>query len=161
MSDSATPWTVDHQAFLSMRFFRQESWSGLPFPSPGDFSHPRIKPMSTCVSCISKQIPYHWATKEAQNRHSQSWIHTRITRVVLKFCDAWTPAPPKPARIFRGITPGMIEKHWAKRAPSSTHFSSLPGHPQHMWSRGTKDDMKVPLPQSSPLPGDTQAPIGC
>ena len=36
VSDSfATPWTVAHQAPLSMGFSRQESWSGLPFPSPG------------------------------------------------------------------------------------------------------------------------------
>ena len=31
----ATPWTVAHQAPLSMRFSRQEYWSGLPFPTPG------------------------------------------------------------------------------------------------------------------------------
>ena len=31
-----TPWTVAHQAPLPMGFFRQEYWSGLPFPSPGD-----------------------------------------------------------------------------------------------------------------------------
>ena len=30
----ATPWTVAHQALLSMEFSRQECWSGLPFPSP-------------------------------------------------------------------------------------------------------------------------------
>ncbi|KAM7224975.1 hypothetical protein CapIbe_022951, partial [Capra ibex] len=34
ISDSATPWTVAYQAPLSMGFSRQESWSGLPFPSP-------------------------------------------------------------------------------------------------------------------------------
>ena len=32
----ATPWTVAHQAPLSMGFSRQEYWNGLPFPSPGD-----------------------------------------------------------------------------------------------------------------------------
>ena len=32
----ATPWTVTHQAPLSMGFYRQEYWSGLPFPTPGD-----------------------------------------------------------------------------------------------------------------------------
>ena len=32
------PWTVAHQAPLSMGFSRQEYWSGLPFPSPGDLS---------------------------------------------------------------------------------------------------------------------------
>ena len=35
MSDSATSWTAAGQASLSMRFFRQKYWSGLPFPSPG------------------------------------------------------------------------------------------------------------------------------
>ena len=39
----ATPWTVAHQARLSMEFLRQEYWSGyLPFPSPGDLPDPRI-----------------------------------------------------------------------------------------------------------------------
>ena len=40
----ATPWTVAHQAPLSMGFSRQEHWSGLPFPSPGDLPNPGIKP---------------------------------------------------------------------------------------------------------------------
>ena len=42
----AVPWTVAHWAPLSMKFFRQEYWSGLPFPTPGDLSDPGIKPMS-------------------------------------------------------------------------------------------------------------------
>ena len=41
-----TLWTVAHQAPLSMRFHRQEHWSGLPFPSPGDLPNPGIEPMS-------------------------------------------------------------------------------------------------------------------
>ena len=36
VSDSATPWTVAHQAPVSMEFCRQEYWIRLPFPSPGD-----------------------------------------------------------------------------------------------------------------------------
>ena len=47
----ATLWTVACQAPLSMGFSRQEYWSGLPFPSPGDLSNPVIKPASP-VSCI-------------------------------------------------------------------------------------------------------------
>ena len=35
-----TPWTAAHQALLSMGFSRQEYWSGLPFPSPGDLPDP-------------------------------------------------------------------------------------------------------------------------
>ena len=46
MSDSATPWTVAYQASLSMGFSRQEYWSGLPFPSPGDLPDPGIEPES-------------------------------------------------------------------------------------------------------------------
>ena len=42
----ATPWTVAHQASPSMGFSRQEYWSELPFPSPGDLSDPGIEPMS-------------------------------------------------------------------------------------------------------------------
>ena len=40
----ATPWTVAYQAPPSMGFSRQECWSGLPFPSPGDLSNPGIEP---------------------------------------------------------------------------------------------------------------------
>jgi len=46
MSNSATPWSIAHQAPLSMGFSRQEYWSGLPFPSPGDLPNPGIKPRS-------------------------------------------------------------------------------------------------------------------
>ena len=42
----ASPWTVAHQVPLSMEFFRQAYWSGLPCPSPGDLPDREIKPMS-------------------------------------------------------------------------------------------------------------------
>ena len=41
-----TLWTGAHQAPLSMGFFRQEYWSGLPFPPPGDIPDPGIEPRS-------------------------------------------------------------------------------------------------------------------
>ena len=41
-----TPWTVAYQAPPSTRFSRQEYWSGLPLPSPGDLPNPGIKPGS-------------------------------------------------------------------------------------------------------------------
>ena len=47
MFDSfVTPKTVAHQAPLSLGFSRQEHWSGLPFPPPGDLPDPGIKPLS-------------------------------------------------------------------------------------------------------------------
>ena len=46
MSDSAIPWTVACQAPLSMKFSRQEYWSGLPCPLPGNLPNPGIEPPS-------------------------------------------------------------------------------------------------------------------
>ena len=45
----ATPWTVAYQAPPSMGFSRQEYWSGLPFPSPGDLPDPGIEPGSPAL----------------------------------------------------------------------------------------------------------------
>ena len=44
-----TPWTVAHQAPLSIEFSRQEYWSGLPFPLPGDLPNPGIEPGSPAL----------------------------------------------------------------------------------------------------------------
>ena len=46
MSDSATLWTIVRQAPLSMGFSRQEHWSGLPRPPPGDLPDPGTEPAS-------------------------------------------------------------------------------------------------------------------
>ena len=48
-----TPRTIAHQASLFMEFSRQEYWSGLPFPSPGDLPHPWIKPSSPALQADS------------------------------------------------------------------------------------------------------------
>ena len=44
-----TPWTVAYQAPLPMGFSKQEYWSGLPFPSPGDLPDPGIEPGSSAL----------------------------------------------------------------------------------------------------------------
>ena len=69
----AAPWTIAHQAPLSMEFSKQEHWSGLPFPSPGDFpdleikpgSAPRTKPTpkfhglsASHITLVTLRIPY-------------------------------------------------------------------------------------------------------
>ena len=46
----ATPWTAVHQAYLSMGLTREEYWSGLPFPPPGDLPDPGIKPVSPALA---------------------------------------------------------------------------------------------------------------
>ena len=46
----ATSWTVAHQALLSVGFSKQEYWSGLPFPPPGDLPDPGIEPESPVLA---------------------------------------------------------------------------------------------------------------
>ena len=60
MSDSATMWTVAHQAPLSLGFPRQGYWSGFPFASPVDLPDPQIEPTSpTLASRFLPPSPYH------------------------------------------------------------------------------------------------------
>ena len=67
-----TPWTVAHQAPLSMGFARQEHWSGSPWPPLGGSSQPRDQTQVSCTSCIARRNLYHWATWEAP---SVKWGH--------------------------------------------------------------------------------------
>ena len=54
MSNSATPWTVAHQAPVSMQSPGQEYWNGLPFLSPGDLPDPGIEP--TILASLALQV---------------------------------------------------------------------------------------------------------
>ena len=59
-----TLWTVARRTPLSMQFPRQEYWSGLPFPSPGDLPNPEIEPAFPAVqvvSCIAGRFSTNWA----------------------------------------------------------------------------------------------------
>ena len=47
------PWTIAHQAPLSVKFSRQEYWSGLPFPSPGDLPNPEIELASSVSPALA------------------------------------------------------------------------------------------------------------
>ena len=57
----ATPWTIPYQAPKSMGFSRQEYWSGLPFPSPGDLPDPGIELGSPALGAQSLS---HWTKRE-------------------------------------------------------------------------------------------------
>ena len=50
---AVSPWTITHQASLSMEFSRQEYRSGLPYPSPGDLPNPGIEPRSPALQADS------------------------------------------------------------------------------------------------------------
>ena len=62
----ASPWTAAHQAHLSMGFSRQEYWSGLPFPPPGDLPDPGIEPVSLMSPALTGGFFTTSATWETQ-----------------------------------------------------------------------------------------------
>ena len=66
-----TPWTVAHQAPLSKGFPRQEYWSELPFPSPGDLPNPGIEPRSPALQADS--LPTELPGKPEQQWDSLIW----------------------------------------------------------------------------------------
>ena len=82
-----TPCTVGRQAPLSVGFFRQEYWSGLPCPPPVDLSDPGIKPVSLCTSCDGRQICHHCATWEDAT-DVDSWTIKSTIELMLSNCGA-------------------------------------------------------------------------
>ena len=77
----ATPWTVAHQALLSMGFSRQEYWSGLPCPPPGDLSEPGIKSKSLTSPVLAGGFSTTSTTWEALG--SGDCVQIPIYRVIL------------------------------------------------------------------------------
>ena len=67
-------WTVAHQASLSMGFSRQEYWTGLPFPPPGDLPHPGIKPTSP----VSPALAGRFFTTESPGKLRSLYTGTRL-----------------------------------------------------------------------------------
>ena len=61
------PWTIAHQALLSVGFSRQEYWSGLPCPPPGDRPNPGIEPRSPALQATL----YHLNHLEAQRQWTE------------------------------------------------------------------------------------------
>ena len=73
-----TPWTVAYQASPSMRFSRQEYWSGLIFSSPGDFPDPGIKPRSPTLQADT--LP-----SEPPGKFQESFLELEL----LPFCSLY------------------------------------------------------------------------
>ena len=69
----ATPWTVAHQAPLSMEFSRQEYWIGLPFPPPGDLPYPGTDPACLAFPALAGEL----FTTEPPGKHCPlpQWIY--------------------------------------------------------------------------------------
>ena len=73
-SDFVTPWTIASQALLSVEVSRQEYWSGLPFPSPGDLPNTGIKPRCPALQVdslpsqqLGKFTPAPWQMQKCEH----------------------------------------------------------------------------------------------
>ena len=112
---------VAHKAPLSMGFPRQEYWSELPFPSPGDLPDPGLEPRSPelqAVFCIVSRLFTDWATREAKQRGGPSghppWIHIGW-RGGRRLCQ-----PIRPVHVQRGAPKPLV------RMGALGHSSSPP-----------------------------------
>ena len=77
----ATPWTVAYQAPPSVGFSRQEYWSGLPFPSPGDLPNPGIEPRSPTLraDALPSEPPGKTHRKPIKPRDKELALFTEAT----------------------------------------------------------------------------------
>ena len=80
-----TPWTISYQAPLAMEFSRQEYWSGLPFPSPGDLRNARIEPRSPALQADA--LPSEPPGKPVDGFVSITYIKGRSYRTFNKMYD--------------------------------------------------------------------------
>ena len=105
-----TPWTVACQTPLSMEFFRQEYWSGEPFPSPGDLPDPGTEPGSPALqadSCPRLRAPQNYTTPSIAPIHSFSSLKVKrkVTQLCPTLCDpmAYTVHGILQARILEWV----------------------------------------------------------
>ena len=117
-----TLWTVAHQAPLSMGFSRQEYWSGLPCPSPGDLPHPGIK----LPSLISHALAGRFFTTSDTCVCVWSLSHARL------FATTWTAACQAPlsmrilqARILEWV--GMSSSRGSSQPRDRSQVSCIAG----------------------------------
>ena len=84
----ATPCTAPLQAPLSMEFSRQQHWSGLPVPSPGDLPW-RLSKLMCPASLHCEQILYHWSIRERSIEHCHMLKHMVIFLGIILLCISW------------------------------------------------------------------------
>ena len=93
-----SPWTVAHQAPPSMGFSRQEYWSGLPFPSPGDLPDPGIEPRSPTLqadaltSAPAGKLSYGRGIFKWDDQRSLLWRNAISVEIWIKRRDKTTKA---------------------------------------------------------------------
>ena len=157
----ATAWTAARQALLSMGFSRQECWSGLPCPPPGDLPDPGIKPASY-VSCISARAtwdtcthlsispsPSHYPTENCQMVHFPltTWeSRRRWSRV--RPCASVPPV----WRTHHPVPSSSLQTRAKLAVPENVQAVRIPPHHTAPWASW------FPQPSLSLPPKDFQSP---
>ena len=111
-----TPWTVPHQAPLSMGFSRQEYWSELPCPSPGDLPNPRIELMSSMSAALAG-----------------GFFITSSTWEEAVGLSLWNKMPSQMADMTHSLCQPSPETKWPVIGHKAT-FSSGASRSSHIWS---------------------------
>ena len=122
LSNSANPWTLACQAPMSVEFSRQEYWTGLPFPPPGDLPDPGTKPTSP----VPPALQVDFFTTEPPGKPQGCWGSIRLNNFVkvsqLQFGQApsWTHSftpvatQGRAAEVFRSSKSGWgLHNLWA------------------------------------------------
>ena len=140
----ATLWTVAHQASLSIGFSRQEYWSGLPFPSPGDLPDPGIKPRSPALqtdALLSEPPgkPIELLTKSSLGWDTQFLRHTPLV----------SPLPGKPIKLFFSTSPKTISLRFGLAPVQRLSFLPQKEEPPFLVTRFP--GLALPKPAIRPL----------
>ena len=140
-----TPWTVVHQARLSLAFPRQEYWSGLPFPSPGDLPNPGIKPKSLASPALAGRFitTRYLGSKEAGTSLSSPGPHRLYCCLVSTSLGSRPRDPcshqPLSPQFLRPITPlhGASCSHSFLKPRALSAPPPPPScHPEPPWTPG-------------------------
>ena len=103
----ATLWTVAHQAPLYMGFSRQEYWSGLPFPYPGDLPDPGMEPGSPALQADSLPLNYSGSPSMYVCTHTHTHTHTH-TYIHIHSCKGFPGGSDSKASVCNAGDPGSI-----------------------------------------------------
>ena len=110
------PWTVTCQALLSVGFPRQEYWSRLPFPSPGDLPWPRDRTHISCISCIAGKFFTWWAIREADGNSKEGG---RKERAIEPWVILWT------SQARQEASPWLSHLHVSLQSLRAPYWRSL------------------------------------
>ena len=139
----ATPWVIACQAPLSMGFSKQEYWSGLPFPAPGDLLDPEIK----SKPLLSPVLAGAFFTTEPPGKPSSTGQVYTIPVLFYKTLQSYKAIRGMPTQYSKNISPSQI---W-KKTFTGPRFSQNPDVTVNIPRDNLKIAMTFTLKTSSPV----------